>query len=346
MSDCNLTDQELSELEILHRELTEKRQADRVKAIILLNAGWTPSQVAQALLINRTTVRTYSRRYNKGGVARLLETNYHFHRGYLNLEEEQELDTYLQEHLHITAKSVVAYVEERWDIHYSESGMTDLLHRLGYVYKKPKLVPGKADADAQKAFLEDYKKLKGNKAEEDVILFMDAVHPQHNPVMANGWIKQGKDFQICSNTGRQRLNINGAVSLDSLNLVMRYDDTINAESTVKLFEQIESAYPLATKITVISDNARYYRSKLVKAYVENSRIELMFLPPYAPNLNLIERYWKYFKKNVLYNHYYATFKEFKLACTGFFENPDEHHTSLRSLLTENFQIIDGKMGYS
>lgn len=346
MSDYSLTNQELVDLEILHRELTDKRQADRVKAIILLNAGWIPSQVAQALLIDRTTVRTYSRRYRKGGVSRLLETNYQFHRGYLSLEQEQELDTYLQEHLHITAKSVVAYVEERWTIHYGESGMTDLLHRLGYVYKKPKLVPGKANTQAQEAFLDDYEKLKENKAEDDVILFMDAVHPQHNPVMASGWIKQGKNFQICSNTGRQRLNINGAVSLDTLNLVMRYDDTINAESTIKLFEQIESAYPSAAKITVICDNARYYRSKLVKAYNEDSRIELMFLPPYAPNLNLIERYWKYFKKNVLYNRYYATFKEFKLACTGFFENPDEHHSSLRSLLAENFQIIDGKMGYS
>lgn len=256
------------------------------------------------------------------------------------------MDAYLQEHLHITAKSVVAYVVERWDIHYSESGMTDLLHRLGYIYKKPKLVPGKADAQAQEAFLEEYEKLKKNKAKDDVILFMDAVHPQHNPVIASGWIKQGKNFQVCSNTGRQRLNINEAVSLETLNLVMRYDETINGDSTVNLFEQLENAYPKAPKITVICDNARYYRSKQVKTYLEGSRIDLMFLPPYAPNLNLIERYWKYFKKIILYNRYYATFQEFKQACQDFFANPDEHRPALRSLLAENFQIIDGKMGYS
>ncbi len=67
---------------------------------------------------------------------------------------------YLQTHLHITAKSIIAYVEDQWNIRYSKSGMTDLLHRLGYVYKKPKLVPGKADAHAQKAFLEEYESLK------------------------------------------------------------------------------------------------------------------------------------------------------------------------------------------
>ena len=183
MSDRRLTDQELFDLQVLHRELTEKRHADRVKAVILLGSGWTPSQVAKVLLVDRTTVRRYYRDYKKGGATRLLETHYIRHRGQLSLKQEQGLDTYLQEHLHITAKSIVAYVKERWGIHYSDSGMTDLLHRLGYVYKKPKLVPGKADAKAQEAFLEDYEILKENKDKDDVILFMDAVHPQHNPVM-------------------------------------------------------------------------------------------------------------------------------------------------------------------
>lgn len=110
----------------------------------------------------------------------------------------------------------------------------DLLHRLGYAYKKPKLAPSKASSQAQKESLTDCDLLKENKHKDDFILFMDAVHPQHNPVMTCGWIKQGKEFQVCSNTGRQRLNINGAVSLDTMKLAMRYDDTINAESTINL----------------------------------------------------------------------------------------------------------------
>ena len=76
-------------------------------------------------------------------------------------------------------------------------------------------------------------------------------------------------------------------------------------------------YPAAKKITVILDNARYYRSKVVAEYLQNSRIELMFLPPYSPNLNLIERFWKFFKKQVLYNQYYGTFRQFKSACEFF-----------------------------
>ena len=73
--------------------------------------------------------------------------------------------------------------------------------------------------------------------------------------------------------------------------------------------------------------------------VKDSRIKLVFLPPYAPNLNLIVRLWKFFKKNILYNRYYASFDEFRAACEEFFSNPRKYHQELRSLLTENFAII-------
>ena len=174
---------------------------------------------------------------------------------------------------------------------------------------------------------------------DDIILFMDGVHPQHNPVMACGWIKRGLEFKIQSNTGRQRLNVNGAVNIDSLETICRFYDTINGEATIDLCKAIEEYYPKAGTIYIICDNARYYRSKEVSRFLETSRIELVFLPPYAPNLNLIERYWRYFKKEVLYDHYYETFKEFKRACENFFSEPEKHAANLRSLLTENFQII-------
>ena len=96
----------------------------------------------------------------------------------------------------------------------------------------------------------------------------------------------------------------------------------------------------------VMESARYYRSRLVNEYLEDSRTELMFLPPYSPKLNLIERYWKYFKKISICNRYYESFAEFKKACERFFENTDEHKSALHSLLSENFQIINGEMGYS
>jgi transposase len=249
------------------------------------------------------------------------------------------LDVHLQANLYLSAKAIAHWVEETFGVSYTESGMTAVLHRLGYVYKKPKLVPGKADRQAQEQFLLDYDTLLQTKGKDDPVYFMNAVHPQHNPVLACGWIKRGEERKVKTNTGRRRVNINGAIDLERLEPVVRFDDTIDAASTIALFEQLEALNLVATWIYVICDNARYYRSKAVQEYLERSRIKLVFLPPYAPNLNLIERLWKFFKKKTLYNRHFETFVKFKAACEEFFRKPHKYQRELRSLLTPNFAIV-------
>jgi len=338
MVDYSLSAKELHELRAAHRRTRDKREADRIKAVILLASGWAAEDVADALLIDPNTVRNHFKRYQHDGLPGLLHLAYRGSDCELGAGELAVLEAHLQTQLYLTAKDVAAWVEETFAVAYTVSGMTALLHRLGFVYKKPKLVPGKADRAAQEAFLAQYEELKKNKGENDVILFMDAVHPQHNPVLGYGWIKRGEDREVPSNTGRRRLNINGAIDLERLEPVVRYDDTIDAVSTIALFDQILLAYAYATCIYIICDNARYYRSKAVQAYLQDSRITLVFLPAYAPNLNLIERLWKFFKKQVLYNRYYGTFSDFRIACEDFFNNPHRYQGQLRSLLTENFAI--------
>jgi hypothetical protein len=111
------------------------------------------------------------------------------------------------------------------------------------------LLPGKPPApEVQEAFAASYRKLKENKGKHDAILFMDATHPQHHPVLAGGWIKRGRRLPLNSNTGRWRPNINGVIAVETMHAVIRYDDTIDAESTIALFQQIEAAYPKAATI--------------------------------------------------------------------------------------------------
>lgn len=114
--------------------------------------------------------------------------------------------------------------------------------------------------------------------------------------------------------------------------------SVSADSTITLFEQLEQCN-LAAWIYVICDNARYYRSSAVQEYLKASRNKLVFLLPCAPNVNLIERLWKLFKKTTLYNRYFGSFSEFKAACQDVFANPVRYHRELRSLLTETFQIV-------
>lgn len=339
MLEYHLTKQELADLRQAHRRARNVREAYRINAVILLGQGRTAADVADALLIDPDTVRHYFKRFKQGGLAELLRMNFVGSEALLDGEQLADLDAHLQTKVYPTAAAVARWVAETFDVHFTVSGMTAVLRRLGYSYKKPKLVPGKADQARQEAHVEEYRKLKENKEEGDVILFMDATHPLHNPVLGGGWIKRGKEMQIKSNTGRQRLNINGAVDIETMTAQVRFDDTINAASTIALFAQIEAAYPEANRITIILDNARYYRSKVVAEYLEHSRIELKFLPPYSPNLNLIERFWKFFKKQVLYNQYYETFNRFKSACEDFFDQLEIYEKQLRSLLTENFEII-------
>lgn len=334
-----LTAQEIADLESAHRQTSDKRYADRLKTVYLLGKDWSVTHVAEALMIDRETVRNHYKRYRKGGLPALQKFEVGGSESFLNELQRQALDQHLHEKLYLTAKEIAHYVEQTWGVSYSESGITQLLCRMGYVYKKPKLVPGKADTGKQRVFVECYEKLKASKAPEDPIYFMDATHPHHNPVAGYGWIKRGQDREIQSNTGRQRLNINGAINTASLQAIVRYDDTINAQSTIQLFQQIEAHHPTAVWIYIICDNARYYRSQLISDYLNDSKIKLVFLPPYAPNLNLIERYWKFFKKKILYGRYYETFSLFKSTCEAFFTASDHYKTELRTLLTDNFQII-------
>jgi len=173
----------------------------------------------------------------------------------------------------------------------------------------------------------------------DELLFMDGTHPQHNPISSYAWILKGKEKEIPTNTGRKRININGAINIKNYDAIAREDERINAQSTIELLKQIESAYTDAPTIYIIADNARYYHAKMVSEFLQTSRIQFKFLPPYSPNLNLIERLWKFLKKEVINSCYYESYDIFKKTVMAFFENIKDYHDELATLLTEKFQII-------
>ncbi len=334
-----LTPSEIKALREEHRQMSYRTDAYRINAIILLGTGWTQIQVSEALLLDERTIRRYVKAYREGGIPGLLEVRFQGSQCHLTSKQIRRLDEHLENNLYTHVRDVRQYIESTFSVTYSISGITQLLKRMGFVYKKPKHVPGKADRQAQEAFVAQYKDLKEHKQPDDPIYFMDAVHPQHNSVPAYGWIKKGQEAELKSNCGRQRLNINGVIDVATFKTVVRFDDTINADSTINQFRQVERKNRKAKKIYIIADNARYYRSKIVKEFLESSRIKVIFLPPYSPNLNLIERLWKYFRKVVMNNQYYQTLAEFTEAAESFFTNIKEHRESLRSLLTENFHLF-------
>ena len=129
---------------------------------------------------------------------------------------------------------------------------------------------------------------------------------------------KGKPHDLKTNAGRMRVNLNGAVDPLTLEVVVRQDESITSEAVIKLLEQLEAKHSGSGTIYFICDNARYYKSKELAEWLANSRVEMVYLPPYSPNLNIIERLWKYFRKEVMANRYYATFVEFRRATFEFF----------------------------
>ena len=339
MNKLILTEAQTNELRRAHRAAKNKKDADKIKAVYLLSRGKTPQEIAEVLMLDIDTIGNYRNRYEAEGVSGLLKNNYFGSEPMLSCAEIEELSAHLELQTYLTVEAIVEYVKFVYHIHYSMSGMRQLLHRLKFVYKKAKTIPGKANAELQKAYLGLLEEVLKNKSEDDAHYYLDGVHPQHNTQLAYGWIKKGQDRVVKSNSGRQRININGALNADTLEVIIRTDDTINTQSTLKLFETLEQKHPNAESIFITLDNAKYYKNGLIYAYLKTSKIKLLFMPPYSPNLNLIERLWKFMRKTILYNKYYEKFADFKLVVMQFFENIAQHNDKLSTLLTKNFQII-------
>jgi len=336
MKGFTLTTEELQELRAAHREAIKRkdtRAAYKINAVILLGTNWSTEEVAEALLLDDETLRNYVKRYQENGFKRLIET---FHLGgfsKLSVEQISQLCTELDKNIYTSTKTICTYVETQFGHTYTVSGMTDLLHRLDYVYKKPTLVPAQPHVEAQERFLKQFNDFMENKAENEAVVFVDAIHPLHNTIASYGWIRKGQQKALASNTGRDRLNIHGAMNAETFETtIIASEESVNSESTILLFEQLEYLYPLATFIYVILDNAKYHFSKAVQAWLKGSRIKLVLLPTYSPELNLIERLWKVFKKRVMYNKYYKTFEEFKVACFNFFKNQQHYVNEIESIM--------------
>lgn len=324
-----------------------RRRYRKVTVLVMLHQDYKIEAVEAALGLDDNTIRRYWSGYKEEGLEVYLSDNYVPYAGKLTDEEETELVSHLVEHLYLDVKPIIDYVHDKYGITYTVSGMRDLLHRLGFVYKQTKAVPSKADEEAQKRFLEERfpELLAEVKAGNAELYFSDGTHPTHNTKTGRGWILKGTEFPVDCNSGRQRLNINGAVRATKPEHIV-YDEakTINAQSTKRLCQKLLKKHP-KKKIFLVCDNAGYNRCKWLLEWAQDQRIEFVFLPAYSPNLNLIERLWRLLRKEAINSMYYESFQEFKQAILDFLDKPKLYKTELRSLLTLNFRTVGNSSYY-
>lgn len=207
------------------------------------------------------------------------------------------------------------------------------------------MIPGKApDEHVQKDFITLLNSLyqAAQHYDDEVLLFADPVHQVHNNENDYCWQLKGagNTKTALANTGRRRLNIIGAINAVSLQpTIMLTEENCCVEVIEAFLEEIKKQYISAKAICIVLDNARYQRAYAIQQKAKDLNIELVYLPPYCPNLNLIERLWRFFKKKVMKNKYYESFDEFENTVEQFFINFEENIEKLKTLLSFKFGII-------
>jgi transposase len=335
----------ISELEVLRRYQRNVAGKEYVKvtSLLMLAKGYSPETVSDCLGIDVSTVYRYWNFYKTNGLDSFLENRNKGYWGLLSSSELSLLRKELKRTLYTDAKSVSEWIKDNLGVEYTPQGVVDLLNRIGFSYKKTKEIPCECSQEKQLAFIETLTEIFENLTEETVVYYADGVHPTHNSRSTYAWIEKGQEFEQPTVSGRDRVNINGLINAKDVTDVIHIDcESVNAQSTKELYTKALEKNPKAKKIYIISDNARYYRNKELREWVEDTVIEQVFLPPYSPNLNLIERLWKFLRKKVINTRFYRNKIMFREAIHHFFENIEQYKPELETLLTLNFRLINSQ----
>lgn len=333
----NLTQLQKEALEARHKKERDRRVADRIKAVLLYNEGWSQIQIAQALRIRSETVSDHIKDFEKiqklkpenGGSESLLDKG-----------QTEVIIRHLEQTTYTKVSEICDYVHKSNGVRFTISGMTKWLHRQGFSYKRPKGIPAKADLQKQAAFIEYYENLLNTIPYNEPVEFGDGVHPTIATKITYGWIRKGTDKPIMTSGSKTKINLFGSISLETMNITIDAYETIDSIAIDQHFQKLHQKYPKAPKIHLILDQGSYNTSKKTKESAEKYNIVLHHLPPYSPNLNPIERLWKIMNEHARNNRYFQTAAEFKKAIMDFFQITwDKIAFSMIDRINDNFQVL-------
>jgi transposase len=319
------------------------RLARRANALVLLDGGMNCAVVARGLLIDDDTIRDWYRLYQEDGIEGLAGFGHEGGICQLSAEQRDNLKTWITATLPRSTREVGAWIARQFGVEYqSRSGLIALLHRLGMEHRKPKAISRRLDPEKQKTFIEEYNALMNRVFGHEAVVFADAAHPTHAVRPVGCWAPKDRAIAAEQTSGRDRLNIHGAIDLETGQTIMKDVLVVDAASTIMLLMALEAMYPRMRLIHVFLDNARYHHAKLVQAWLArpDCRIRLHFVPAYCPHLNPIERLWGLMHRRVTHNKCYATFREFSAAMLTFLRDTvPANWRTLCDEVSDNFRVI-------
>jgi transposase len=312
----------------------------RMEVLWLKSQGLAHQEVARLAGVSAKTMRSYFRQYVEGGVARLKELRFRQPQSEL-LNHQEAITAHFRAHPPASINEAVAAISDLTGLSRSPTQVRLFLkEKCGMRRRKTGTLPAKADPEVQELFKkkELEPRLEEAQAGKRAVFFIDAAHFVLGAFAAILWCHVR--VWIKAPSGRQRFNVLGALNAVTQEVITVVNATyINALSVCELLDKL-AAWSQNLPITVVLDNARYQRCELVKRHATKLGIELLFLPTYSPNLNLIERLWKFVKKQCLYAKHYPNFASFTNAIEDCLRDTQNVHAkALRSLLSLNFQTF-------
>ena len=342
MRTINLSTGETEKLNYERYRCPDPLVSKRLHAVYMKAAsGWSDKEIGRAVDACRNSVARWLDMYESGGFDALCRVGYGANRSEMDGYSVSIADSFCAEPP-VSIAEAVSRIEWLTGIRRSPTRVREFMKRHGFRYLKLGHIPAKADAARQRTWVEEamgpvIKEALDGKCH---LLYLDAAHFVLGAFLCSVWCAVRLFIQ--SAAGRNRINVLGAVNAVTKEVTTLINQTyIDAETIVRFLNDVKDSYS-DLPVHIVLDNARYQHCALVKDAAQNLGITLLFLPPYSPNLNIIERLWKFTKKKVLHGKYYETPAKFHTAITQFFQSTlNQNHTDeLKSLLALNFQFFD------
>jgi transposase len=324
----------------------DPRVQRKMEVLWLRSHGLSHEQIAAYADVSRRTVRRYLDQYLEGGLPRLRRCEWHHPHGALT-EHRGSLEEYFLKHPVRSAKQARAVIEQLTGI---RRGLSQVRHflkdHLGLRWRKTGAIPVppketvEEHARKQAAFVQGERepRLKEARQGRRQVSFVDAAHFVFAPFLGSLWCAARLFVRAAS--GRKRYNVLGALDAVSHRLIrVTNHEYINAESVCALLRSVAEA-AAGRPITLVLDNARYQKCALVQGLAASLGIELLYLPSYSPNLNLIERLWRFVRKEALDSTFYEDFAHFTDAIDRCLDGlPTVHKCEMETLLAHRFQVF-------
>lgn len=312
----------------------------RMFCLRLKHKGYENGVIADIMDLHRNTVSNYFKLYEASGMEGLRTLNYCGPTSKLD-KHKPKVEASFREQPPRTVKEARQRIKDLTGIKRSLGRVRHFLHRAGMKVRATGQVPAKADPEKQQEFHDKTLQplLQEAKDGKCHVLFMDGAHFVLAAFIGLVWCFER--IFIKTAPGRFRLNVLGAINSTTHKLTALYNtDYINSTTVVELLERIAVEYA-RLPIYVVLDNARYQHCAFVKLAAQRLGINLVFLPPYSPNLNLIERLWKFVKAEVCSANYFPDPKSFQAAIVDFLNSLHKKpmKKKLKTRLTHNFQLF-------